>query len=242
MAGAAIIAAASPLFMSAAAAARRSDRRPAPPRSGGCAPRGAGSPSVTTSVWPSSSSARPLPSLAEHASDVGAPGATARGPRPRSLSFASQRSTWAATAASVACRIAGLHHAGDADEVAGERDQLTLVDLRDSTCATDVRASAHGGDYSLREGQDDRVETDDAVLLVRDVEVVTLDLLGALLECDHGSSRPGISRKALAPSSNPSPARDDLAVADRRALRAVHAYHWSSAGLSASSRTSRLMP
>src|SRR3990172_8256228 len=68
----------------------------------------------------------------------------------------------------------------------------------------------------VREGQDDRVEADDAVLLARDVEVVALDLLGRLLErhagleVRHLAERVGALVEAVA-------ARDDLAVADRRA-------------------------
>src|SRR5712691_7726754 len=73
-----------------------------------------------------------------------------------------------------------------------------------------------------REGQDHRVEADHAVLFAADVEVVPLDFFGVLFEGDdraqrrHVAERVGAFVEAVA-------AAHHLAVADRRALRAVHA-------------------
>src|SRR5262249_20671543 len=84
-----------------------------------------------------------------------------------------------------------------------------------------VAGAGHAG-LLVREGQDDGVEPDDAILFTGDVEVVSLYLFGRLFEGDddlelgHLAERVGALVESVA-------ARDHLAVADRRAFRAVHA-------------------
>ena len=169
-------------------------------------------------------------------STLGRPGATSWTSTSKP-SLRSQRSTCAATAASVAVGIAGPHDAGDADQVAGELDQLAL-----RRCGRGRRRShaAPGGrGLLLREGQDHRVEADDAVLLERDVEVVALDLFGALLERDDGlrdrASRGRRWRPRRSRRRARRPRRSGSASPSGSCTR-------TSAGASAIMRTSRLMP
>ena len=114
-------------------------------------------------------------------------------------------------------RIAGPDHARDPDEIAGELDQLVSVDTGQRVFERRGAARGHAG-LLVREGQDDGVEADDPVLFAGDVKVVPLDFLGGLLErhdrleIRHLAERVGALVEPVA-------ARDDLAVADRRALR-----------------------
>src|SRR5262249_24766079 len=106
------------------------------------------------------------------------------------------------------------------DQVARELDQLALIDARENVRRTD--GGHEGLRLLLRKGQDDGVEPDDAVLLELDVEVVALDLFGALLE-RHDGLGVGHLTEGVSALVESVAARDDLAVTDRRALRAVDA-------------------
>src|SRR5207245_6451923 len=81
----------------------------------------------------------------------------------------------------------------------------------------------------VREGQDDGIQADDAVLVAGDVEVVALHLFRALFERDDRVQR-GHLTKRVRPLVEAVAARDDLAVADRRPLGPVNAYVGGSLG------------
>src|SRR5207245_5914991 len=81
----------------------------------------------------------------------------------------------------------------------------------------------------VREGQDDGIQADDAVLVAGDVEVVALHLFRALFERDDRVQR-GHLAKRVRPLVEAVAARDDLAVADRRPLGTVNAHVGGSLG------------
>src|SRR6185295_4864469 len=151
---------------------------------GGC-DHSAGSPSVTTSVCPSSS--RLLPPGRFSPSQpmmLGRPGATCCTSTWKP-SRRSQASTKAATRASVASGSAGRYTLGmrTSERVSSTTSSASILRR---TCDSAVTA---GSGLFQREGQDDGVEPDDAMLLARDVEVVSLHLLGILLEGHHRADR-----------------------------------------------------
>src|SRR3990172_7047739 len=80
---------------------------------------------------------------------------------------------------------------------------------------------AQRGRLLVGEGQDHRVEADHPVLLPAQVEVVSLHVLGTLFEGDHGLPRRHLAERVGA-FVEPVAAAHDLAIPDRRALRAVH--------------------
>src|SRR5882724_9543521 len=94
--------------------------------------------------------------------------------------------------------------------------------IRDSARVRVDTADVSTRGLLVREREDDGVETDDAVFLEGDVEVVAFDFLRALLEGDDrlelGHLAEGVGALVEAV-----PASHHFPVPDRRALRAVHA-------------------
>ena len=120
----------------------------------------------------------------------------------------------------VGARLARPHDARDPDELARQLDELVGIDAGERS----LENSAPGhGRLLVREGQDDRVQPDDAVLLARDVEVMALDLFGGFLERDDGAQLRHVP-EGVGALVEAVAARHHLAVADRRALRTVHAH------------------
>jgi hypothetical protein len=79
----------------------------------------------------------------------------------------------------------------------------------------------------MREGQDDRVEADHAVLFPGDVEVVPLDLFGIFLEGDDGAERRHLA-EGVGALVEAVPPPNHLAVADRRSrTRRLMPYTWN---------------
>src|SRR5690242_20728693 len=178
----------------------------------------AGSPSVTTSVWPSSSRlfcpGRFSPS---EPITLGRPGATSW----TSTSNPSRRNqlfTKAATRASVASGSPGRYTLGIRTS-ARVSSMTSSASIRRRTCDSALTAGRSG--LFEGEGQDDRVETDDAMLLARDVEVVSLHFLGILLEGHHRADRRHVAEGVGALVEAVATAHH-LTVADRRALGAMH--------------------
>src|ERR671918_275248 len=188
------------------------------PPNGGCR-HSRGSPSVTTSVWPSSRSVGPAAASPIEPSTLGRPGATSW-TSTTNPSARSQRSTWAATAASVAPGSPGRTTLGmrTSSRVSAISSSASM---RERTSAARTVGARRCPGLLLGEGQDHRVQADDTVLLELEVEVVPLDLLGTLLERDD---RRGVGHlpKGVGALVEPVPARHHLTVADGRALGAVH--------------------
>src|SRR5262249_55529979 len=136
------------------------------------------------SVWPSSRRLRPCPFSPIQPRTLGRPGATSCTSMSKP-SLASQRSTCTATAASVAPGWPGRITLG-----MRTRSRVSSISSASSTwertAARDGRRPSTAGGLLVGEREDDGVETDDAVLFARDVEVMALDFLGALLEGDDG--------------------------------------------------------
>src|SRR5688572_20735141 len=180
----------------------------------------AGSPSVTTSVWPSSNSVGPAVRSPSTASTLGRPGATGCTSTSKP-SWRNHCSTCAATAASVAAGSPGRTTLG-----MRMRSRVSAISSSGSTRAS-ADLSADTGQprvqrLLVREGQDHGVEPDHAVLLEGDVEIVPLDLLRTLLERDHRLELRHLA-KGVGAFVEPVAAGHHRAVADRRALRTVHA-------------------
>src|ERR671925_892560 len=179
-----------------------------------------GSPSVTTSVWPSSSRVPPAVRSPRTASTFGRPGATGWTSTSKP-SWRNHCSTCAATAPSVAVAspgrtTLGMRMSSRVSAISSSGSTRASADLSADTGRPPCRG------LLVRKGQDHGVEPDHAVLLEGDVEVVSLDLLRALLERDHRLQLRHLA-EGVGAFVEPVTAGDDLAVADGRALGAVHA-------------------
>src|SRR4030095_7517884 len=87
------------------------------------------------------------------------------------------------------------------------------------TC--DSAVTTRAGRLFQREGQDDGVETDHAMLFPGDVEVVPFHFLGIFLERHHRANRRHVPEGVGTLVETVATAHH-LAVTDRRSLRAVH--------------------
>src|SRR5512145_1569297 len=133
-------------------------------------------------------------------------------------SLRSQRSTYSATAASVASGSPGRTTLGRRT-----RSRVSATSSASSTWASAARrreAAVNLGGLFVRERQDHGVQANDPVLLARNVEVVALHLLRALLE-GHDRLEARHLAKGVGPLVETIPAGHDLSVPDRRTLRAV---------------------
>src|SRR6266850_1583238 len=186
---------------------------------GGC-DHSAGSPSVTTSVCPSSNRLRPpgrfSPSQPMTFGRPGATGCTSTWKPSRR----SQASTKAATRASVASGSAGRYTLGmrTSERVSSTTSSASILRR---TCDSAVTAGA--GRLFERKREDDRVEPDHAMLFPGDVEVMPFHLFGVLLEGHHRADRRHVP-EGIGPLVEAVAAAHHLAVADRRALRTMHAH------------------
>src|SRR5262245_56841531 len=179
-----------------------------------------GSPSVTTSVWPSSKRLLPAPFSPRTASTFGRPGATGCTSTSKP-SLRNQRSTYSATAASVAPGSPARTTLGIL-----MRSRVSSTSSSASTWARTSFSDTRGFFLPAllgREREDHGVEADHAVLVSGNVEVVPLDLLGALLERHHGLDIRHLAKGVGALVEAVSP-RHDFTVANRRSLRAMDAH------------------
>src|SRR5262249_19665729 len=179
----------------------------------------AASPSVTTSVWPSSRRLRRPGAFSPiHPMTFGRPGATSC----TSTMNPSRRihaSTKAATLASLASGSPGGYTLG-----IRTRERVSSATSSASMAARSFDSAVTAEAALLqRERENDRVEPDHPMLFARDVEVVALDLFGILLEGDDGAQRRHLA-KGIGALVEAVPPPDDFAVADRRALGTVHAH------------------
>src|SRR3990172_4179022 len=165
-----------------------------------------GSPSVTTSVWPSRRRLfRPGPFSPEPRLHVR-----------RDLLL-------------VGVGIVGAVDTRDADESAGELHHLVAIDAREDLTESlrrrraTTRGQPEGSPLLQRERQDHGIEPDDPVLLSADVEVVSFHFLGVLLEGDDGAYRRHLA-EGVGPFVEAVAATHHLAVADRRAPPALRAH------------------